>query len=53
MAELGDEETMRSRLDELRHRYEPHALALSQALALSLPDWVPERLREIEPARVH
>jgi hypothetical protein len=51
--EIVNEETMRSRLDRLRHRYEPYALALAQGLALSLPEWVPERLREAEPARVH
>ncbi len=32
----------RSHLEQLRHGYEPNALAIARQLALELPDWLPE-----------
>ncbi len=39
--ELGDRDAARARLDELRHAYEPYAVALARWLELRLPDWLP------------
>jgi hypothetical protein len=49
-----DADTMRRRLDHLRHAYEPNAIGLSIALALPLPGWAPaERpVRAPRPPRI-
>jgi hypothetical protein len=40
--ELADDEASRQRLRDRRAMYEPYANAISEALALPLPSWLPE-----------
>jgi hypothetical protein len=44
--DVAEPEEARAKLDELRELYEPYAAALSQRLALSLPEWVREERQE-------
>jgi hypothetical protein len=41
-SEPTEEEASAERLEELRERYEPFAIAISRHLALDLPDWLAE-----------
>lgn len=44
---VEESDDSRRRLEELRDAYEPYAVAISRALALDLPDWLPpEEARE-------